>query len=432
MRGRISLSMKKTKDGHKRTLRIVKRILFFFLLFIAAGSAVMIACLFGEHGLFGLQTRIVMSSSMEKNPQTDTENYAIPDIPAGSLILIRLVPPGEPERGAFYSDLIPGDVLTFSYKIIGGSTVITHRIQSIEKRDGGYLIVLCGDNGTHVGTQTIDTSDTQSSNRVIGKVILRSHFLGVLLCILRQPQSFIVLCTVVLAAVLMETIGRKGSSAFRPKSLRAGGTMKNKILIPVVALLVLCCLALAIGISYGLYDETVSIQTHLVAGSLKATLERVKLTTYNIGSDGNFSNVVDDSVKDFSTETQDNIFGITEGTQIAPGSTFTAEMRIANGGNVAFYYYIETMYNTMVSDNTFASMLQLTVSAENGVQREVRLSDGLTQGTEDEAIGTVNVGETKNFTVTLKFLDDENNNKVENKFVLFDICIHAVQKIEAA
>ncbi len=422
--------MTNTKDGRKRTRSIIKYILVSVLLLIAAGGVIMIFCL-GGRGLFGYQARIVMSSSMEKDPQAGSEPYAIEEIPVGSLILIKLVPQSERARGRFYSSLKAGDVLTFSYRVIGGSTVVTHRIQSIERRGDGYTIVLSGDNGTNVGTQKIDTSDPQSPNRVIGKVVAKSHFLGVLLCILRQPQSFVVLCMAVLAATLMETLKDKGSLSFGPKSLRTEGTMKKKIFVPIVALF-LCCVALLIGVSYGLYDETVSFQTHLVAGSLKATLERVKLTTYNLGSDGNFSSVVDDKVKDFSTANQDNIFGITAGTVAAPGSTFTAEMRIANGGNVAFYYYLETFCNAVVSDPTFASMLQLTVSTEDGEQREVRLSDGLTLGEESEAVGSVGVGESENFTVTLKFLDDTNNNKVESKFVLFDLCIHAVQKINAA
>ncbi len=423
--------MRKTKEGDKCTRSIIKRILISVLLFMATGGVIMILCLTGEHGLFGYQARIVMSSSMEKNPQTDVENYAIQDIPAGSMILIKLVPPDERAGGAFYANLKAGDVLTFCYKIIGGSTVITHRIRRIERQSGGYVIVLCGDNGTHVGTQTIDTSVAQNPNRVIGKVVFVSRFLGVLFCIFRQPQCFAAFCMVVLAAMLMEALKDRGRLPFGPKSLRAEGTMKKKIFVLTLAL-ILCCFALAIGMSYGLYDETVSMQTHLVAGSLKATLERVKLTTYNIGSDGNFSSVTDDKVKDFSAATQDNIFGITAGTVAAPGSTFTAEMRITNGGEVAFYYYIETFCNSVVSDQTFASMLQLTVSNKSGVWREALLQDGLTLGDEEDAIGAVNVGETETFTVTLKFLDDENNNKVESKFVLFDLCVHAVQKIDAA
>ncbi len=419
--------MKKTKDGRKCARGIIQCILT-ALLVLAAGGVILIICLVG--GCVGYEARLVMSASMEKNPQTDVSSYAIQDIPAQSLVLIKLVPRRERARERFYASLKAGDVLTFSYRVIGGNTVITHRIQRIERRGGGYVIVLCGDNGTHVGTQTVDTSDAQSPNFVIGKVVSKSHFLGVLLCILRQPQCLAALCMVASAAMLMGTLTHKDRLPFGQKSLRAEGTMKNKIIVLAVAL-VLCCFALAIGVSYGLYDETVSTQTHLVAGSLKATLERVKLTTYNIGSDGNFTTVVDDTVKDFSTGTKDSIFGITATTVAAPGSTFTAEMRIANGGDVAFYYYLETFYNAVVSDQTFASMLQLTVSSEEGGQREVRLVDGFASG-DDTTIGSVDVGETETFTVTLKFLDDTNNNKVENKFVLFDLCIHAVQKIDAA
>ncbi len=425
--------MTKTRDGHKRTRSIIKGILVSALLLIAAGVA-MVLCFCDAGGLFGYQARIVMSSSMEKTPQADAETYAIEDIPAGSLIWIKLVPRSEPARGGFYASLKVGDVLAFSYTVIGGSTVVTHRIKSIERRGSGYTIVLSGDNGTNVGTQTIDTSDPQSSNYVIGKVVAKSYFLGVLLCLLRQPQSFVVLCMVVFTVLLMEMLmemSEKGRFSFAPKSLRTEGTMKKKIFVPVIAL-ILCCFALMIGVSYGLYDETVSFQTHLVAGSLKATLQRVKLTTYNLGSDGNFSRVVDDKVTDFSTATQDNIFGITAGTIAAPGSTFTAEMRIANGGDVAFYYYLETFCNAVVSDQTFASMLQLTVSTGDGVWREVRLSDGLTTDEAGDAVGSVEVGGSADFTVTLKFLDDTNNNKVESKFVLFDLRVHAVQKIGAA
>ncbi len=421
--------MIKTKDGRKFTRSLLKCILI-FLLVLLAGGVVMIFFLTGGSGLFGYQARIVMSSSMEKNPQGNVENYAVRDIPAGSLILIKLVPQDEDARGEFYSSLKTGDVLTFSYKVIGGIAVITHRIRSIERGDGGYTIVLSGDNGTNVGTQTIDTSDKQSPNRVIGKVLSKSLFLGALLCVLRQPQYFVAFGMVALAAMLMGTIRSRGGCSFGQNSLRAEGSMKKKIFVLTVAL-ILCCFALAIGVSYGLYDETVSTPTHLVAGSLKATLERVKLTTYNIGSDGNFTTVVDEKVKDFSAETQDSVFGIAAGTVIAPGSTFTAEMRISNGGDVAFYYYLETFCNGMVSDQTFASMLQLTVSTEEGVTREALLGDGLTES-DGEAVGSVNVGESETFTVTLKFLDDKNNNKVENKFVLFDLCVHAVQKIDAA
>ena len=420
--------MIKTKDGRRSARGILKHIILSALFFLLAGGIIMIFCLFGGSGLFGYQARIVMSSSMET--QAD-ETSAIWEIPAGSLILIRLVPMGEAARGKFYSDLEIGDVLTFSYKIVGENAVITHRIEHIEEHDGGYTIVLRGNSGTNAGTQTLDTSDSASFNRVIGKVVAKSRFLGVLFCTLKSPQCLVVFCLIVLAAMLMEALKFPGSLSFEPKSLRAEGTMKNRIIVLVVAL-VLFCFALAIGVTYGLYDETMSTQTHLVAGSLKATLERVKLTTYNVDSSGNFTYVVDDKVKNFSTNTEDCIFGINAGTVAVPGSTFTADMRIANNGDVAFYYYLETFCNALVSDQTFASMLELTVLSERGIWRTVHLSDGLTLGDEDEAIGSVDAGEADTFTVTLKFLDESGNNNVESKFVLFDLCVHAVQKVNAA
>ncbi len=204
--------------------------------------------------------------------------------------------------------------------------------------------------------------------------------------------------------------------------------MKNKIFALVVAVLV-CCFAFSIGATYGLYDETFSMQNHLSAGSLKATLTRQKLTTVNIDSSGELKTSVDDVSKDFTSDTNDNIFGIAEGTTVAPGSSFTAEMNIRNNGNVAFYYYVEVLFNSIVSDPTFASMLKLTAESENHAKQETLIKDGLTLGEDEKGLGTIGSGDSETFTVKLEFLDNANNNKVEGKFVLFDLRVHAVQKI---
>ncbi len=208
--------------------------------------------------------------------------------------------------------------------------------------------------------------------------------------------------------------------------------MKNRAIVILLAIaLAVCCFALALGTTYGLYHETVSSQTHLVAGTLKATLVRHKLTTVNLGEGGEFVRTVDDAEKDFSTNTQDNIFGITQGTVVAPTSSFTVEMCIGNSGDVAFSYYVEVVCNSVISDTTFASMLKVSVQPERGEKREMLVSDGLNLGGENDALGTVEAGGAENFTVTLEFLDDANNNRVESKFVMFDLCIHAVQNVSA-
>lgn len=208
--------------------------------------------------------------------------------------------------------------------------------------------------------------------------------------------------------------------------------MKNRAMMILLAIaLAVCCFALVIGTTYGLYHETVSTQTHLVAGTLKATLVRRKLTTVNIGEGGEFVLRVDDAEKDFSANTQENIFGITQGTLVAPTSSFTAEMRIGNSGDVAFFYYVEVICNSIVSDGAFASMLKVTVQPEGGEKRETLVSEGRSLGDESNGLGTVEAGSSQNFTATLEFLDDKNNDSVESKFVMFDLRIHAVQKVSA-
>ncbi len=206
--------------------------------------------------------------------------------------------------------------------------------------------------------------------------------------------------------------------------------MRKKILTLVTALII-CCLAVAIGGTYALYDETVSTRNHLAAGTLTASLVREKLTTVTLGSSGYLETTVDDADKDFTADTSDNIFDVTADELVAPGSSFTVEMAIKNNGNVAFYYYVEIYFNAIVSDETFASMLKLTVETEKNVKREAFIKDGLTLGEDEDGLGTVEVGGTEKFTVKLEFVDNGNNNKAEGKFVQFDLRIHAVQKIDA-
>ena len=203
---------------------------------------------------------------------------------------------------------------------------------------------------------------------------------------------------------------------------------RSKIILVVIAL-VLCCVASVIGATYGLLYETFSTRNHLIAGSLKVTLVRQRLISKNIDSNGNMRSVIDDSVKDFTSSTQDNIFGIGTDTLLVPGSSFTAEMNIGNNGNVAFYYYVEVIFNSVISDSEFASMLKFSVESANGVKKETLIKDGLTLGENDQGLGLVQVGASESFTVKLEFLDDDKNNNVENKFVIFDLLVHVEQQV---
>ena len=200
--------MGQTKDGHAGVRKVIQGIVFAIFALAAAGAVLALHSLVGG-GLFGYGARIVMSSSMEENPNVSVDGETIKSIPVRSLIVIELMPDREDERQAFYQELQVGDVLTFSYRAVGENIIITHRVQEIGRSGKGYRIALRGDSGNFAGTQVIDTADFESQNRIIGKVVYCSHALGVFLCFLREPPFFITVCIAIVAVILLN-IFRKG------------------------------------------------------------------------------------------------------------------------------------------------------------------------------------------------------------------------------
>ncbi len=152
----------------------------------------------------GKQMRIVLSDSMGKCDQTDVSGYEIKDIPVKSMIFIELAPEDEQEKQSWYADLEVGDVVTFRYVYVTQET-ITHRIISkTENENGGYTIVLEGDNknsDTNTLTQTIDTSKEDSPNYIIGKVTGKNYLLGVLITAVKSPVGII--CIVIIPCVII-------------------------------------------------------------------------------------------------------------------------------------------------------------------------------------------------------------------------------------
>lgn len=186
----------------KKTIIKILRIIFNVILY-----AFMIVCLFGivltifskkdidnTAIIFGYQMRIVQSPSMEESEFTDTSEFEIKDLPVKTVIFIEVVPEDEAEREAWFADIKDGDVLTFKYLYTRQET-ITHRVvDKIAKETGGYLIYLEGDNKASeegVLTQVIDTSDENSPNYVIGKVVGHNYPLGLLVYALKSTIGLI-------------------------------------------------------------------------------------------------------------------------------------------------------------------------------------------------------------------------------------------------
>lgn len=193
--------MKKTKEEQiDKAIKIVKKLLIFLIVLFGVTGLIIAAMAFSsDDGLFGYGAKIVLSSSMEKNPNVDVDEFQIKDIPVGSLIIIEYAP--EKSLQEWYGALCEGDVLTFAYKAVGGSITIAHRIKSIEKSENGYKFTLAGDNNGSA-LQVIDTADTDSVNRITGKVVFCSSFLGKTLYVLRNPLFAV---TMILIASLVLT-----------------------------------------------------------------------------------------------------------------------------------------------------------------------------------------------------------------------------------
>ena len=147
----------------------------------------------GAVKIFGHEMRIVLTGSMEKNEHTwdQVKQYKIKNIPQYSAVFVELVPDDREEAQAWYAELEVGDVLTFRYVMAGRQETITHRIIEIEEKTGGRLISLKAENGAGTpdtwDTQIIDTSATNSTNYIIGKVTGKNYLLGLITYEVKQP-----------------------------------------------------------------------------------------------------------------------------------------------------------------------------------------------------------------------------------------------------
>lgn len=202
------MSKEKPKTRAKKIIDIVLNVLTYLFFAICLVALVLSVTAKkdadGAVNLFGTQMRVVLSNSMAKCDQTDVSAYKIKDIPVKSMLFIDLVPEDGKEADEWYKNLKVGDVLTFRYVYVQQET-ITHRITEITpKETGGYIIRLDGDNkasDANTLTQTIDTSETDSPNYIIGKVTGQNYLLGLLITAVKSPVGII--CIVIIPCIII-------------------------------------------------------------------------------------------------------------------------------------------------------------------------------------------------------------------------------------
>lgn len=194
-------------NQNKRTYQLLNVFANIFI-YVFLGLSIILLCLSitskkdkdDAINIFGYQMRIVISPSMEKNENTYNEikKFKIKDLKVKSLVFIKKVSDNE---DLWYENIKKGDVLTFRYTYDNKQETITHRI--IEKKlndsGNGYIVKLQGDNKPVEGEaliQVIDTSEENSTNYIIGKVISKSYFIGLIIYSLKKPLGIALLIIV--------------------------------------------------------------------------------------------------------------------------------------------------------------------------------------------------------------------------------------------
>lgn len=189
----------------------------------------------GTATVFGKQLRFVQSDSMEACDRTDVSAYKIKSIKIRSCVFIDVIPEDEAERDEWLKTIKVGDVLTFKYVYTKQET-ITHRVVNIEaKETGGYVITLEGDNkasDSEVLKQTIDTSQENSPNYIIGRVTGQSYLLGLLVYAFKQPIGmvcFVIVPCLIMIAFQVIRIVRTVSADRREKAAEEKASRTNEI-----------------------------------------------------------------------------------------------------------------------------------------------------------------------------------------------------------
>lgn len=213
--------------------------------------------------------------------------------------------------------------------------------------------------------------------------------------------------------------------------------------------IILLCMSVVIGATWALFTDTETVSNHLQAGDLQITLKRVGLTKTTLNALGYLEETTltdAEAFKDFTEPNNENVFGITVENgvvteKIVPGSKFVAKMEISNDENVsdvAYDYWIEVKLNVNgltaeeIADLKLDEQLKITVDSELENDPEPKTLDtGLEVGSRVNPIGTLTLGDSDTFTVTMEFVDTDSNNAAKAQNLSFDLIVHAVQRTTA-
>lgn len=194
---------------------------------------------------------------------------------------------------------------------------------------------------------------------------------------------------------------------------------RSALLLSMTTILVM--VITIVGATFALFSDSVTVNNHLMAGTLEVKLERINLEWSQLDSAGFLETKTDATVVDFSNNNTDNIFGLTSGTRIVPGVYYNAKMRISNESSVAFNYWVEV--NCTSTSNALSEQIKLSINNSTPVSIEANAA----LGSQNQPVGVVAVGESKEFTIKITFENSSSNNDAQGEEVTFDLIVYAMQ-----
>lgn len=196
--------------------------------------------------------------------------------------------------------------------------------------------------------------------------------------------------------------------------------------------MIMLCAAMIVGGTYALWSDSVKVENHLTAGTLKVKLERTSLTRTYLDEDGYLATSAPDATPvDFTTATSANVFGLTSDEKIVPCQWFEAKMKITNSGDVAFTY--DVIIKLTSESNALAEQLEVTVK-DGDDEQTFKLSECASNDGKYVISSSMVAKNTvfKEFTVKLEFVNNNAvNNSAQAKSASFDLLVNAVQKTSA-
>ncbi len=211
---------------------------------------------------------------------------------------------------------------------------------------------------------------------------------------------------------------------------------KLRTLLMCTLSIMLCMATVVVG-TYALFTDKVTLNNHLQAGTLEISLVRTKLTKTELTADGYLETNTVTTPTNFSSTntTNENVFGITDGTLVVPGSSYQADLKLTNDGSVAFTYLVELKIIEGGS-TALADQLIITAGKSEAAATPKKLSDVATGLIFDGELAapTPETNTAVNFFVKVEFVNDtetDANNAAKNGEVKFDIVVSAFQKTTA-